>query len=290
MLNHIITFLTYFFLYLTVILLWAPVYKKIALWVVALIITILLALVSQRINLIGLSSITLLACAIFYFNDKTLSTAARIFCGCVLFVLGLCLFAHLIPGFKNLPVLVNAQISKNGIPFNLNLNLDKTIVGILILGILQQRITKIADWITMLRRMWPVALLTIFTVLILSFLFKFVDFDPKLPSSLPIWFATNLFFVCLAEEAFFRGFIQKSLCDMFQHRRYGYVIAIIISSILFGVAHFQGGTRYIILATVAGVGYGWNYWRTQRIEASILTHFFLNLIHFLFFTYPALST
>ena len=38
-----------------------------------------------------------------------------------------------------------------------------------------------------------------------------------------------------------------------------------------------------------GLGYGWVYLRTERIEASILTHFLLNCIHFVFFTYPALA-
>jgi len=40
---------------------------------------------------------------------------------------------------------------------------------------------------------------------------------------------------------------------------------------------------------VAGIGYGWAYRRTGRIEASILTHFSLNSLHFLLFTYPALA-
>jgi len=44
-----------------------------------------------------------------------------------------------------------------------------------------------------------------------------------------------------------------------------------------------------VLSTVAGLGYGWVYQRTGRIEASILTHFALNLVHFLLFTYPALQ-
>ena len=46
---------------------------------------------------------------------------------------------------------------------------------------------------------------------------------------------------------------------------------------------------YVALAAVAGAGYGWAYLRTQRIEASILTHFALNAVHFFGFTYPALA-
>ena len=41
------------------------------------------------------------------------------------------------------------------------------------------------------------------------------------------------------------------------------------------------------MATIAGAGYGWVYWRSgNRIEASILAHFLLNMTHILLFTYP----
>ena len=42
-----------------------------------------------------------------------------------------------------------------------------------------------------------------------------------------------------------------------------------------------------MFATIAGIGYGWVFWRTNRIEASILSHFLLNAAHILCFTYPA---
>src|SRR5437868_3760189 len=104
-----------------------------------------------------------------------------------------------------------------------------------------------------------------------------------------MWAITNLLFVCMAEEAFFRGFIQKNLALMMKKIRYGDYLALLIASFLFGLAHYAGGTKYAILATVAGMGYGWVYLTAKRIEGSILTHFGLNLTHFLFFTYPALA-
>jgi len=45
----------------------------------------------------------------------------------------------------------------------------------------------------------------------------------------------------------------------------------------------------VVLAAVAGIVYGYAYEKTQRIEASILCHFGVNIIHFIFFTYPALA-
>lgn len=292
MLNHVTTILTYTFLYLAVVLLWVPSFKKIPLWNIALLISVVFGLLSQRIDFIGLVFILILVCATRCLNNKKNPVTLRIVSAVILFALGLGLGlagVHLLPGFQNLRVLNNVHISSNGIPFSLYLNFDKTVVGLLILGILHQRITTKAEWRELFKAMAPRALLVIFIVAMLSFAFKFVWFDPKLTPSLPIWAVTNLLFVCLAEEGFFRGFIQKYLCLTLQRVNYGNAIAILLSSILFGLSHFMGGPRYVILATIAGIGYGWIYWRTQRIEASILTHFSLNLIHFLFFTYPALA-
>lgn len=292
MLNHMATILTYIFLYLTVVLLWVPSFKKILFWCVTLVISVVFGLASQRIDFIGLGFILILACLTLGLNNKKTSITVRVLFALVLFALGLGLGlagVHLLPGFQNLRVLNNVHISGNGIPFSLYLNFDKTVVGIFILGILHQRITTKAEWRKMFKSMAPRASLVIFIVAMLSFAFKFVWFDPKLSPFLPIWAVINLFFVCLAEEGFFRGFIQKYLCLILRRVSYGNTIAIIFSAILFGLSHFLGGPRYIILATIAGIGYGWIYWRTQRIEAAILTHFSLNLIHFLFFTYPALA-
>ena len=62
-----------------------------------------------------------------------------------------------------------------------------------------------------------------------------------------------------------------------------------IVSILFGLMHYMGGIKYIFLATIAGIGYGWIYNKTQYIESAIASHFCLNLVHFIFFTYPLLA-
>jgi hypothetical protein len=43
---------------------------------------------------------------------------------------------------------------------------------------------------------------------------------------------------------------------------------------------------YVLLAAVAGLGYALVYHRTRSIEMSMLTHFTLNAMHFLLFTYP----
>ena len=66
-------------------------------------------------------------------------------------------------------------------------------------------------------------------------------------------------------------------------------VAVVASSLLFGVAHFAGGAPYVVLATIAGVGYSLVYARTRLIESAIVTHFGVNAIHFFGFTYPHLA-
>lgn len=287
--NNLTTALTYAFLYLTVILLWAPKFKKIPLWVLTLAISTVFGLISKRVALDSVFFIILLGMFAYCLGHQTKTIWTRVLSGVALFGLGAGLEMHVFPGFDNLQVLDKIKISTDGIPFSLYLNFDKTIVGVIILGVLHQLITKKIEWIKMLRVTMPIACLLIFILMCLSFLFNYVRFDPKLPDSLLIWACTNLLFVCIAEEGFFRGFIQKYLCLVLQHIKHGNCLAIIISSILFGLAHYHGGILYVILATIAGMGYGLIYFQTKRIEASIISHFSLNLVHFLFFTYPALT-
>ncbi|HLB33666.1 MAG TPA: CPBP family intramembrane glutamic endopeptidase [Chthoniobacterales bacterium] len=288
--NNITTILTYVFLYLTVISLWIPQFKKIPLWGVMLVASILLGLVSHRLDLIALVFISLLATVTVCLGNPKTAILLRVLSATVILILSIGLGIHFFPGFHNLQVLNNIHISSDGIPFNLYLNFDKTIVGVFIIGCLHQRLATRSEWVIMAKAAIPRAIVVIFVVACLSFLFKFVWFDPKLPGSFILWTCTNLLFVCLAEEAFFRGFMQKYLCLVLQRVKFGALIAITLSSILFGLYHYAGGARYMLLATVAGFGYGWVYFRTQKIESSILTHFSLNLVHFLFFTYPALAT
>jgi membrane protease YdiL (CAAX protease family) len=120
-------------------------------------------------------------------------------------------------------------------------------------------------------------------------LMGYTSFAPKWTPLFLLFAPVNLFFTCLSEEAFFRGFVQHELSRVGSHRALAAGIALTISSILFGLAHFGGGTDFVIAAAVAGVGYGFAFHVTQRIEAAMAVHFGVNAVHFLLFTYPRLA-
>lgn len=73
-------------------------------------------------------------------------------------------------------------------------------------------------------------------------------------------------------------------------RQWPSFIPILITAILFGLVllgHVKGGITYIGFVMIAGLFYGYVYYRPQRLEAAILTHFGVNTCYFLLFTYPA---
>jgi membrane protease YdiL (CAAX protease family) len=202
--------------------------------------------------------------------------------------LALLLALHALPGFNNYRVANGLVLSPGAAPYSLYLNFDKTAAGLLILGILHPPLLRTgAEWRTALRRAAPILILNIVVLIPIGLALGYLRFDPKWTAFFWIWAPVNLFFTCLSEEAFFRGFIQRELSSLSPRLAPGPWPAVAASALLFGLAHFAGGWSYVLLAAIAGIGYAWVYQRTQRIEMSMLAHFALNATHFLLLTYPA---
>jgi len=119
-----------------------------------------------------------------------------------------------------------------------------------------------------------------------------VRLEPKWSDAALAFLVANLLFTCVAEEAFFRGLIQERLMRLAETRRQPAWnwIAIAVSTLLFGLAHAGGGATWLLVATIAGLGYALVYARTRSIEGAILVHFAVNAAHFIGFTYPRLAS
>ncbi|MDQ3511416.1 MAG: CPBP family intramembrane metalloprotease [Pseudomonadota bacterium] len=98
----------------------------------------------------------------------------------------------------------------------------------------------------------------------------------------------NLMMVSFVEEAFFRGFIHGGLARVWAQRRYGAEAALTTGAILLGLAHHTSGPAMVVLAAVSGIGYGLAY-RRAGLQAAVLAHAVLNLVHFAGFTYPMMA-
>lgn len=203
-------------------------------------------------------------------------------------VCALLLALHRLPGFHN-PVLVDhVQVSAGAPPFTLYANFDKAIAGIVLMGVFCAPIRTRAGWLPMLRRTLPVLAATLVVVLGAGVLLGVVRPDVKWLPATPWFLVNNLLVTCVTEEAFFRGFLLAGLARGMEGRRHGVAVAVAVSTLLFGLAHAAGGPMLVLFATLAGFGYAAAFLRSGRIEGAILTHFALNAVHFVAFTYPAL--
>lgn len=267
--------LTYFLLLVSILFLFAHKRKLAFAFLIG---AVLAGLVQQRLDLIALPFIAFLAAC--YPLAKKFPKAKPILL--VLFLLlSIALQNHFVPGFRNLRIFDQIRFSADSVPYSLYLNFDKVAVGFFIfLQLPTPRLTRERVVITLRHLALLLALMSI-----LAPLTGYVRFDPKFPELTWLWMLNNFFFVCLAEEALFRGFIQNQLLRWMKP-----YAAIAAAAALFGLAHYQGGIAYILFAFLAGLFYGHSFWKTGRLQTAMAVHFGLNLVHFLFFSYPALRT
>lgn len=115
----------------------------------------------------------------------------------------------------------------------------------------------------------------------------FIQFAPQWQAwrSLPYLAIAILFFTAWPEEFLFRGLLQSMLSRSSKSELAGWWTA----SVLFGFSHITNlgfpNWRYVILASIAGLFYGWTWRRTNSIFASALVHAAVDVTwHFLFRT------
>lgn len=118
---------------------------------------------------------------------------------------------------------------------------------------------------------------------ILGILSGFINF-PHLPSSINIVELLLVFIgiyitIAIPEEFVFRGVIYNLLS-----KKYGDKVAIILSSIIFGLTHWNNVSLvihkiiYVLLASLAGIIYCLAYKRSNSIMASALTHTLVDFV------------
>jgi CAAX protease family protein len=112
----------------------------------------------------------------------------------------------------------------------------------------------------------------------------FIHFHLRLPSATEVSaeLLVTFLLVAIPEELFFRGILQNLL-----ETRCGRRPALLLTAVLFGLAHFNKGAtfnwRYVLLAAVAGFFYG-RAWRARRqLLASVLTHTAVDVVWSLWF-------
>ncbi len=193
-----------------------------------------------------------------------------------------------LPGFEKIVWHEAVRISPDAVPYTFSLNVAKAALGMLVLGLSVAVIRDRRGWLAIVRPTLLTALTTIIVVAILALVLGQVRLDAKFPALIGVWAVLN-FATCVAEEALCRGLLQQRLALWWRSYRSGQYLAWLIASFSFGLAHMPGGANAFWLASVAGLGYGWVYLRTGKIESAVVVHFLVNTSHVLLLTYPNLE-
>lgn len=258
-------------------------------WSVLVGLSIVAAVGAGIVEWTGLAAIALFAGACLAAVRCSFSKSVRVFAWVVLLACSIAFATHQMPWINNVLVFDAVRVSPLSAPYTLYWNYDKALAGVLLYAVCVQPQREVA-WRNAIIATSAIAVLTTVLVAIPALAAKFVLWDPKWPVILLLWVPANLLVTCVAEEAFFRGVLQRHLTRALRTVvPSAGLVALFLAAAAFGVAHIGGGAAYAILAAVAGIGYGAAYYATQRVEASILVHFILNLTHLFLFTYPFIA-
>ncbi|CAH0540517.1 CPBP family intramembrane glutamic endopeptidase [Vibrio marisflavi] len=240
---------------------------------------VIAGLFTNKIGYIG-AIFVLLGFALAVLIHKT-NKINRVFCIGLLIAWSAALFLHIVPGFHNLKVLDHVIAKPNSAPFTMYLNLDKPLIFFALLIAFPRLLGSGAK---PNNKGIILTAIPLFGLLFVAQWLGAIKPEFGIPSWWWLFALNNLLLTCVAEEAFFRGFLQREI-----DRKLGWVAGLLIASVLFGLAHFAGGLTLMIFAGLAGLGYGLVFYFSNRLWAAVLVHFLFNFVHLVFFTYPALA-
>jgi len=279
------------------------------LWLMAL--SVVSGYVEQHIDTVGLVAIVVYV-ALYHGALYIKQPIMRAIFSTAFITSSLALAVHVVPGFNNLPIVINELITRDAIPYTLYANFDKGMAGLLVCAYFfaKSQATKTLDrtkpsttasntttanittakisTVTKLKQPFFIIICTVLASLTVALMIGLVGFSPKVPDFWLAFIAINLLFTCVAEEAFFRGLLQTKLSQLITVKRLA-IFAPLITAVVFALAHFIGGWSYVLVSGVAGFGYSYIFYKTQRLEWAILCHWLVNVSHFFLFTYPMIG-
>lgn len=265
-----------------------PAWRPVPPWVPLFAAAVIAGMFTGVLQWPGALSLAVLA-ALAWSSHNADNKSLRVVATLAVIVLALALALHAVPGFRN-PVVIDAvRFSSDSAPFTQYANFDKGAVGLLLVALMAPHLTGLRDLRRIAEPSLLAALATVIAVLGVAVALGYVRWDPKWPPEALTFLTLNLLFTCVAEEAFFRGVIQEKLTQAFERFPRLAWLPVVISTLLFALAHARGGLPLIALAAMAGLGYSLAYAWTRRVEAAVFVHFAVNAIHFLCFSYPHIA-
>lgn len=242
---------------------------------------LLAALFTGQLTLIGLLIIAAGSALAVYISYQPANGPLYWGPATLLVALAFGLAQHWVPGFNNLQVIDQQVVKPNSVPFTLYLNIDRPVAALLILLAWPHSLTSF--------RRIPIAWMTLSIGLLcgifaIALQMGIVRFAPAIAPWYLLFVVNNLLIVSFSEELLFRGLLLNQLIQ-----RVGIVLALIISSAVFGLVHWPGGTAYMILAALTGIAYGLAFIASGRLWVAMLVHTGFNTVHLVLFSYPLLA-
>jgi len=267
---------------LSIVAVWSPVRHA---WIGMYIMFIGLALLAQWIAPIALMSLCVFALVVWLSTLKK-TKLLSIGVNTLVVLVTLVAAARLAPGFTNILLLEDTQLSNNTGWSALRFSADKVSIGLFLLVAHRELLCKTFKECTRILAPNIVPIIVgCMGIYVVGLIVGFATLDVTISPLVLVWLFRNLIFTVVAEEAFFRGFIQSRLQSSIASP-HAPIYALLISAVLFGLVHIYGGWEYGLLATIAGVLYGYVFMKTGRIEPSIVAHSVLNTGHVLLLSYP----
>jgi len=278
---------TFLCLIITMLSFWA--YKRLWIWGPLLAFSCVCAHFAHILE-VGLVIPIVLLFACHWILCTHLPKTAQFFVILIIVLLSFGFSFHLFPDVTNWLLADTLQVSQDAPAFAYYWNFDNPFIGLFVLGFHLKLLSTKFEIKAILTKTLTITCLSLGAILTATIFLGVVKFDPKCPLVTPVWLIGNLFFTVIPEEAFFRGFLQQQLTLVIPNKA-APVIANLIISIVFALAHifFVSNPSYLLIAFLASLLYGTLYHVTRSIESAIFAHYLLNVIHFIFFSYPILG-
>lgn len=202
-----------------------------------------------------------------------LPLTVRRLCSVGLVIFALATGFHLLPGFERLPLVEG--FGRDGAR-SLSWIYDKGFAGLLLVWLHQWQVAPV------LVPVWRRLLLLVggvTAIALLGWLIGLASPDPRLLHGIGLWILGNVFLTVAAEEALFRGMIQRGLQQLVWRRLaapYALALAATLTALLFAAVHLPWGVAFAVLAAGAGLFYGYMYGRRRSLGWAIAGHAGLN--------------
>ncbi|MDH5730257.1 MAG: hypothetical protein OEZ58_14770, partial [Gammaproteobacteria bacterium] len=212
--------LTYLTIILAIVSLW---HKKLPnLWGYLLGLALLVGVYREVVQIEGvLYTVVYIVTAIlairrkFSINGYELSTEAKPIIHSafivIFVVLTLLLLHHSVPFYEPWILYSDIVLHENSPATGMSIKLDNAVVGVVIIALATTRASTLQQWKTLLYKSLPYNVGTVAILISIAVYFNFLQFSFVESNYIVPTLISFLFFTCLAEEAFFRVYVQGNL-------------------------------------------------------------------------------